>query len=74
MREVEAYLHVFLTSTLSREESVLHSGRFIPGEKVPGVPGRKTGRIHNGGQEEMSAENPFLGCQTLTIVTILIEL
>jgi hypothetical protein len=74
MSEVEAYLHVFLNSTLNREESVLHSGRFIPDERVPGVLGRKPGRIHSGGQKEMSAETPFLGCQTLTTVTILIEL
>jgi hypothetical protein len=72
MREEEAYLHVFLISTLNREESVLHSDRFIPGERVPGVLGRKPGR--SGGQEEMSAETNRLGCQTLTVVTMLIEL
>lgn len=74
MRVVEAYLHVFLTSTLNREESVLHSGRFIPGERVPGVPSRKPGRTHSGGQEEISAETTLLGCQTLTVVTMVTEL
>jgi len=74
MSEVEAYVHVFLTSSLNREESVLHSGRFIPGESVPGIRGRKPGRTHSGGQKDMSAETPFLSCQTLTIDTMLIEL
>jgi hypothetical protein len=74
MREVEAYLHVFLTLTLNREESVLNSSQFIHGERVTGLWGRKPGRTHSGGQKEMSAETPFLGCQTLTTVTMLIEL
>jgi hypothetical protein len=74
MREVEAYLHVFLTSTLDREQSVLHFGQFTPGERVPGVRGGKPGRTLSGGQEEMFAEILFLGCQTLTVASILIEL
>ena len=74
MREVEVYLHVFLTSTLNREVSVLRSVRFIPGERVSGTAGSKPGGTQSRGQDEMSAETTFLGCQTLKIVTMLTEL